>query len=473
MSATFSQLVQTPTKEALYQLLLKGAKGIGIVTNTGFSPGKLAVSGTPVASYSLRVKIVTAGRLGVGEFQVATDGVTYGSTIGIPSSGSYALGSTGLTLVFTDEESGLESFALNDVFSCEIEASGLQVDSWQRGSTLDTHLRIDASLMEDVYALISAIASGGLLSESSGDWLDLLGRNVYALTRNAAVSTIGTIHLEDGGGGPWTISDGQLIFVADNGLRFVNVGGFTLSLAGTADITVRAESPGAQYNVANGSISNFVSPLPGVSVSNPALSSGTWITTQGADKESDAAYKSRCSARWPSLGTGATAETYDLWCRTADSSVTRTKVIASGVTPGQIDIYLAGTSGPVGSPAIAAVDVYIETRVPLTVTYTVDAATGVAVTVGGTVYVRSGSTTQAQIDVAQNLGALFGGGTNTISEELPGVSIGGTVYVSQIVEQIMLGTGVRNVALSAPASDVVLSETEVATITLALTYTAV
>lgn len=459
MPQTLATLLAAPTKEQLRALLLLELQGIGFVRQSDYSPGTVSLSGTPNAAYQVRVRIIVAGAVGAATFQWSTDGGTTWSAT-LATSAAFTIPGTALVIGFTDGPSGSgTSFLAGDVWSIDTRLPSLQASSWQTGSTPLTLVENDAAALEDLYALTSVLAAGGFVDTATGPWLDLLAASVYQLTRFPAVSTVGVVKLTDAGGaGPFTLVDGQVWVASTSGQRFFSVGGYTLPASGTVDITVRAELPGAAGNVGNGTITAIITALPGVTVANPALVSGSWVTTQGADAELDAALAARCRSRWPAIGVGSPAAAYDLWARTADSSITRTRVRPSPTVEGQVDVYLAGASGPAGPAAVAAADAYIQPRVPLTVTALVAAASSGPITITGTLYVRAGNPSALALATA------------AVEAYLRDIDVGGTVYLTGIIEALMSPPGVRNVSISSPVADTAMGSTQVpvGTITLAV-----
>jgi uncharacterized phage protein gp47/JayE len=342
------------------------------------------------------------------------------------------------------------------------------VDSWREGDVARTLVEIDAQSLAELSVLVSRIAEGGFLSTSRGAWLTLLAREVYGLERNVALAAAGEVVLTDAGAaGPFTIAPGQLWFASQTGLRYqsANTANLTLAQGGTLAVPVRAEAPGAAYNVANGSITSMLTPLPGVTATNPAIGgTGTWVTAQGTDEESDAALATRCAARWPELGTGSPAASYDLWARsepTKGAQVTRTNVVpdAAGPNGGGVLVYLAGPSGPVAADVVTAVQSYIGARAPLTVVPTVQSTSGLALTVTATLYGK------AQYQAAATAAAL-----SALQVLIAGTPVGGKVYRAAIFEALMAPAGVENVAISAPAGDTTLTAAQVATLTANLSW---
>lgn len=489
MPLSFAQLTAPSSSATVSAQLLAALQGLGYVTQAGppaapfgLGTGTLALSSAPSgsafassATLNVVVKIIASGEPGAATFQYSLDaGSTYSSTQTSPASGStFTLPNTGVKLAFAAGASGAgTSFVASDTYSFPISTPNFPVTSWQSGSVPRTLVNIDAQALADFSSLISAVAAGGLLYRpdgtlsATGAWLDLLGTYVYGLPRNLGVVTKGTIVLTDAlSAGPFSIPAGAMYAASSSGLRFYNTTTLSLSKGSTVSGVWAAEAVGSAYNVANSNITTIVAnTLPGVTVNNPDAGSGTWITTQqGTDDESDTAYASRCAARWPALGPSATAAVYDLWARTAASAITRTVVVADPTTPGQADIYCAGASGPAGGSDVTAANTYIQQRVPLCVAAVVQAATGVAVTVQGTINYRASVTTSSAIQsaISTNLTAFF----QTLAL---GKDSGGTVKVrlAALVEQIMLASGAENVVLSLPAADVALTLGQVATLTL-------
>lgn len=466
MGLTLDQILSPPDKDAIRTNLLRALQGVGYTQRLqGYSPGVLYGSGTPTVEGSILVSVVTGGQVGTGQVKVSTDGgVTWGSTTTIPSNGQLAVAGTGVTLVFANGPLGVsESFHAGSTFQIDVSLSGFAPTAWQPGSTPLTLLETDAQLSEDLYSLAKVIAAGGLLDYAEDDWLSLLGENFYNLEElQGSIAQGGLLLTDTGGGAPFNITAGQLWAVSNSGLLYSNVGAFTIPHSGSVTATFRAEQIGVKFNVANNTIQTLATPIAGVTLNNPDPGSGTWLSVQGADIESAGNYRSRCRARWASLGTGPTAAVYDFWARTASAEVTRTTVKPSLVVPGEVDVYLAGASGPVSGTAVTDANAYIQPRVSLTNTVVVASAAAHLITVTATVYVQAGFETAAAIACAANLDAM-----------IAALPVGGTLYWSNIIEQLSLPAGVRNVSVSVPSGDVTLSATEVATLTQNLTFTTV
>jgi hypothetical protein len=487
-------------------LLLAALQGIGIVVPGGTAgggvqtgTGAISLSGTPSQAVPKAViKIVTAGEPGAAQFQLSTDGgITFGGTTTTPIAGStIAIGSTGVSGAFSaGPVGGGTSFAVGDTFTFALQVPSLPVTSWQSGGAFRTLAEIEAAALADYSSVQSTVVAAGFLQawlnpQSMGlsaappsAWLDLIGQYFYSLTRNAAVATQGKATLTAAtGAGPYTVAVGTMWIADAAGHRYSNVTGGTLPLSGTLQLTWQAESPGAAYNVGNGVITSIVAgTLAGVSVSNPDPGTGTWVTVQGADTEADVPYATRCQNRWPSLANPGTspAAQFTLWALSAEAAaghgttITRTLVQADAAIAGQVDIFLAGTSGAVGGSAVTDANAYIQQRVGITNTAVVASATNAVMTVAGTVFFFSSKTTLSAVQAA--VGAALNAYLSSVGI---GSDAAGTVKVfwSQIGGVVASALGVRNVTgltLNGGTADVALTLGQVATLTNSLTFTAV
>jgi uncharacterized phage protein gp47/JayE len=345
-----------------------------------------------------------------------------------------------------------------------LAAAGFPVTSWREGDVARTLVESFALALANQTSLRAKLAAGGLLREAEGDWLSLLASQVYDIDRNAAHPTAGVVLLAAAAGaGPYSIAPGQLWFASSGGLRYQSSNAETLTLAqgGTLQVSVQAEAAGQAYNVANGAMVALLTPLAGVTVTNPDPGSGTWITSQGTDEENDASLVARCAARWPESGYGSPAASYDLWARNADATITRTNVVADAAGPngGGVTVYVAGPSGPVGGGAVTAAQTAVNARAPLTAVATVVNASALAITVTATLYGKAQFQTSATAAATAALQAL-----------IAATAIGGKVYKSSIIAALMSATGVENATVAAPAGDTSLTAAQVATLTATLSW---
>ena len=463
MSLTLDQLLPDQDRTKWLGKLLLGAQGVSSVAKpSGLGSGTLALTGASQVIASLVVNITTAGELGAAAFTVSTDGGgTFTSPATIPGSGTVVLAGTGVSLQFsTGPSGGGTSFVIGDSFTADLTTPNLPVSQWQAGSTALTLLEVFADAAAELGRTVKAIAKGGFARTAVGPWLDLVALNVYNLTRNPGIVSHRTLRITDTGGvGPVTLTAGELWVGTPGGLRWTNTAGGSVPLNASLDLDFAAEQVGALYNVGAGAITTFFTSFPGLTVSDPG--GVATITTAGQDTEGDPSLLTRCISRWPSLGVSTPNENYDLWAKTASGNVTRTKVRPSPTVPGQVELYLAGAAGAVDGATVAAVNAYVQMRLGTCISALVQSAAAVSLNITATVYCFTGYAAAVSKAIAQNLAGLVGGGTDTFGELLPPVPIGGTLYLNQIIEQLQTPIGVRNVVVSVPSADTVLTATQV------------
>lgn len=482
MGLTLEQLVEAKTKEQLRDELLLAMQGVGYVAKVGAGEGSLSLSGVAAGEYEVKVKITTPGSLGVAEFRYSLDdGDTYnGADVVVPSGGNYVLTGTGVTLTFENGPGEADqSFLMGDIYSFGLTTPTLPTTSWHAGSLPRTVIEKDAEANEDFAASIQNVAKGGFLSTAEDAWVDLWLEEMYDLERTKGQIAKHTVVLEDvADSGPHNIVAGQLVAATATGLRFSNANGGTLTQGGTLSLTFEAEQRGTAYNVGVGAINVLLTSLPGVTVTNPDLGSGTSITQQGTNRETDDAAKARAKQRWGTLGSGAVEDAYRTWAQEASDNVTRVMVKADPDVAGGVLLVVAGPAGPVDGDTVTAVEEGVEDKVPFGSILAVESAVATAVAISATVYVRAGYGSAALAAIQANLTALFQGGTNSVGEELPGLDISdGTVKVYRVdlIEQMQIPVGVRNIDLATllPAADTTLADQHVATLSPAPAITIV
>jgi len=287
------------------------------------------------------------------------------------------------------EAENLASFL--DVF----RTAGFSVDSWRAGGGFHTLTRACARGLTSLSEVVQQIARGGFLDLATGDWLTLLARSWFGLTRRPASYTYQTLTLSSSAAAPpYTIVPGQ-VWVSTSatpgqGYRFNNTTGGTLPSGGTLNVTIKAESPGAAYNVDLHDVTVMVTSLPGVLCDNIA------VITEGLNEESDAELKVRCRGRWPTLSAPEhmPGGGYEFLAKTdpetgeARPGVTRAYCdIDNPDGPGTIRVYLAGPEGPVTGAVVSSVDAELQPRRGASCTLTTLSAVEEEITPTGTVWV--------------------------------------------------------------------------------------
>lgn len=487
---TFDVLLRQRTPLEFRNQTLKSLEGLGVVLQRGLGAGTLTLTGQPTETFALAVRVSTAGVLGTAAVQVSVNGgATFAVAVTVPVSGVLPSLYYGVALTFANSEDVAQpSFTVGDIFMANVSAARFPATAWQPGSVPLKLVEADSDALAESEALGVAVAAGGFLEYAdpglpegspAGPWLRLLAASVYGLTWRSGIQAQGQVVLSDvAGQGPFTILPGQLVVASSGGRLYRNSTGGTLAASGTLTLTFTAEDVGASYNTPPGAVTQLLTVLPGVTVSNPVIgSTGTWLTRQGTNPETQGELRNRCRNRWGTLGTGGAPRGYSFWATDASAEVTRVQVTASTTLAGAVNVYLAGPAGPVSSQAVTDVQAALEKVAPTGVVPVALAATAASVTVSGTVRVPASLLAGAKATAEANLAALFaalpiggdtGGGT-------PGI-LDREALVAAIRPQDAFGrstTGIIDLDLSLPAADLTFSVSEVAILSNTLTWTAV
>lgn len=343
-----------------------------------------------------------------------------------------------------------------------LDQVGFRTTSWQDGSAPKHIVRSFSEVTVDLWYTVAQLARGAFLSFAIDEWLTVKAEDDFAIVRDAATKTAGTAVLLDEGGAPYTVTVGQFRISDASGTKiYVATTGGTLGVGDTLAITVEAEQAGADYNVANDSLTVMVDSVAGVSVSNPDNGTGTWITSPGQDEQSDDSLRSECRAKWSTLAMGVAESAYEAWVKAAVPTITQVKVYADNpLGPGSVRVLLANASGGATAAEVQAADDFVRPRKAIgTSTLALEAATNAVVEITGTIYVAAAFLAQAQ---AQHLTDLA-----TLQRE---TGIAGEIPLSVVYETLMAPNGVTKVTLTVPTGDTQLGTEETAVFDVDLTY---
>ncbi len=267
----------------------------------------------------------------------------------------------------------------------------------------------------------------------------------------------------------WSAGD---IIVSDSALGTDGANTYTCTAGGSlgpgssVSLEFKANVAGAAGNIAPGTTLYLWTSLVGITPTNPALvpTSNTWITTPGADEESDARLLTRCLGRWARLTYGNTDGAYAGWALEALPALTRV-TISSAPGNGTVTIIGATALGGIDAGQITTIQNYINGttdgvgRRPINdIVTAVAPATVTSPAVTLTAYVVSSITDTAAASITAALLSYIG------SLPIGGVRLQGTqgkVLFSRLVQTAQDVTGVRSVIFSSPSADVLLNANEI------------
>ncbi|WP_286718709.1 baseplate J/gp47 family protein [Thalassolituus sp. UBA2009] len=189
-------------------------------------------------------------------------------------------------------------------FQDKADAAGLKFNNDSKFSPFWKFLRsVAVSPFQQLIAfVITGVMPNLFLKTASKSYLDMIGwsRDIERKKRQALTGFIQ--FNRDSTGSSLSVKAGTLIKTAAiNGkvYRVVTTEeGIFTGADSSINIPVKAENPGAEYNLAAGYFSSLVTPITGItSVTNTE----NWIATPGTDDEEDDDYRERIRARFPSV----------------------------------------------------------------------------------------------------------------------------------------------------------------------------
>lgn len=236
------------------------------------------------------------------------------------------------------------SFAKSEVMEWCLEVLtefGFQTTGWQNGRIQKSLLSGFSTLVADLSEVVVTLAKLSANEEAEGAGLTLYSRNRFNNERfNTNVKSAGPMVLTSTATVPYTVEVGQLIASDAIGTQFTNTTGGTLSASGTLTLQWQALLAGSSGNVGNGSVNILVTPLAGVTISNPDSGSGRWYTTIGLDEELDRDLRERNASKWTTLSLEWVEERYIYHARKLGAR----KVFVDATNPrgpGSVDVYVS------------------------------------------------------------------------------------------------------------------------------------
>ncbi len=347
-----------------------------------------------------------------------------------------------------------------------LERVGASTTAWQPGSVVRTMIRGSSIVLAAISELTAKVARSAFLEYAEGRWLELLAFHVYGVEKQAATFAEGHITLTNSGGGIYDFDAGDLIVANPSTGKQYRAAAVILGANQSVTVPIVAVEAGAESTSAPGAITQLVTPLLGVSLSNG-------VAVVGMDAESDVALRARCREQLGALSPFGPWDAYANAVRTAKRSdgsrvgVTRVRVVKDGF--GNVTTYVAtasgGVTGTADNPAtdLGALDDAIQRRAaPLAVTATTASAVPVtiAITYRVWLYNTSGLTQVAIADrIRRELVAFMS--AQPIGGNIVG-SAQGRLYHDAIRRAIGSALPqIFHVEVTTPASDVLITGSQV------------
>lgn len=360
-----------------------------------------------------------------------------------------------------------EAQILNELIATA-DALGLPVTDWISGAVERTNLQIDARTFSKLHLHVPEVVKGGYVRTAFGSWLDILAKDTFEKTRELSKFAEYSLTLScDNSVAGYSFSSGTLTARADVTRLYELVEPVVVPQNGSAFARFRAVGSGSYYNVNTGMITSFVTPHPGLTVTNAV---GKQLLN-GADEESDERLQQRCMLSWAERSTGQPRDTYKAWALAASARVSKVKILDQNTSPvpmrpapgtglpfaaqGSVDVVLHGQGG-LGSEVVTddrvtpptpfyptlfvpgVVNTYIHGRHSETTNVYVYTAQEFTVRIEQTIYVKSAYRASALLAIQNNILALEAR-----------LDIGAKLYLSQLTEEAMTPEGVVNAVVTA------------------------
>ena len=329
-----------------------------------------------------------------------------------------------------------------EMLSCFGERTGLEP---REGCDLSARLYALAAQVYALYVQADWVVRQAFPQTAEGEYLDRHAQ-LRGLERKPAVAAEGTVRFT-----AWEaldsdrdIPEGTVCMTAGL-IRFETTQAAVLA-AGTltADVPVRALTPGEAGNVSAGAIvSMAVAPVGISACTNQSPCAG------GADGETDEALRERVLESFKRLPNGANSAFYQQGALSFD------QVAAAAVIPrprgvGSVDVVPATMAGLPGEELLAELEDYFERRREIAVDVQVRAPETVTVNIA----------VQVEPEKGRDKTRVLAGVEETIRSWFTGRLLGQRILLARLGSLIYGCDGVANYTVTAPAADVAVEEDE-------------
>ncbi len=313
-----------------------------------------------------------------------------------------------------------------------------------------------------LYKFLFAILEQAFPESATGLWLDLHAGQV-GLARLAATKAEGAVTFTGAASGNIVIPAGRIVKTTPDGAgnvyRFVTTAQVVMPDGATeVDAPVVAEEYGRAANVTAGSITEIATVVSGVT---GVTNRDGWLTSEGADEETDAALQTRYALRW--TGNNAlTKYAYQLWALSVSGVVAVTVFDQHPRGQGTVDIVVKGAAGMPTETLLASVREYVAQYQPQNDDVLVKAPVAYPVRLAVTLVLVSGDSAAVIAEAETRLRAMFLDPSPV--EDVTPLQIGDDLTRDRLVHVLMAISGVKRVRFSSPALDVTIAHDELATL---------
>ena len=345
------------------------------------------------------------------------------------------------------------------------EAVGLPVSTWRAGDPTRTGFKFLAESLATLEQVAGSYIASAWLStarkqaEDTGDstWLKIVAEELYGVIPDEAEPATGQVTLVNSGGGFYALDAGDIRFTSTaTGKTYHSTSATTINAGATVTVDFEADEAGSASTLALDELDGIETTLLGVAIS-------TSTAATGSDEASPAEIETQCRATLGALSPNGPPDAYEYVvlnsALTGVTDIERARS-SSDSTTGEVTVYVASLTGPVAGASVTAAQTAVEQwATPRCITPTVVNATAHAIAV---TYTVSGD------DIPGTFEDLASDALDALLSTIP-ISDGTTLVarsaIIAAIQDTLVANGAKNltVAVSVPASDVVLAVGEVST----------
>lgn len=320
-----------------------------------------------------------------------------------------------------------------------------------------------------LYAYLALVLEQAFPDTAGTAWLDRHADQLELPRRPATKARGVVIFSRSGTAGNVRIPAGRIVRTVPDALgqvyRFVTTADVVLP-AGQTEVAapVEAEEYGRAANATPGLIREFSTHVPGVeAVTNRA----DWLTSEGADEETDEALRARYRLAWLA-NNGVTKYAYAAWALEVPGVVSVSILDQHPRGQGTVDVVIKGAAGLPTQALLDRVAAAIQgdettPRAPINDDWRVLAPTPVPVSIEAAIEYVSGAPALILAQAETRLRALFEDPTR-IAGVTP-LQIGEDLPLDRLVATVMAVPGVKRLRIASPAADVAVPASGLAVLT--------
>nr|WP_297047344.1 baseplate J/gp47 family protein [uncultured Desulfovibrio sp.] len=308
-----------------------------------------------------------------------------------------------------------------------------------------------------IYALLQRLMRQAVPATASGDWLDTHAASVN-LSRRPATKAKGNVRFlrapSSSLAGNVAIPARRIVRTLPDGIgqvyRYSTVADAVLPAeAAYVDVPVEAEDYGAAANASTGQICELVTPVEGISgISNEA----DWLTSEGADEETDAQLQERYALAW-AANNGCTKHAYKSWALSVPGVTSVSILDQHPRGQGTVDVVVRGADVLPTEALLEKVRAAIAPNVPINDDWLVKGPEPVPCAIAGEIEYTSGDPAAIVAQAEARIRALFAE-TSPLSD-VAALQIGQDLTLDLLTHTVLAVPGVKRVVWTSPAQAVI------------------